>query len=665
MGVNACDKNSTSVVAPNAVPKLESVAPGRLLINSGARSADVFGSDFTSSSRVRWNRGDRPTTFVSSTHLRVDLRAEDLATLGIDSILVYSPPPGGGSSPQRAVVVGYDIAELTSISPNRVVLPAPTVVVTIIGRNFGPGTIVYRNGAPQPPPQFVSTTELRLTLDSFVLAEPTVFTLGVANPGDSPTSTLPFSIEYPVPTIEKFGPDSIFGGASTAVVEVEGTGYFPKSQIAINGQTRTTSVDDSRLATALTAADLTNAAPLTVTVVNPSPGGGSSASVSIRVFTNGPRIARTLPTVARVAAGPLELKAVGAGFGPASFIRWNGSAMPTTFRAPDSLVANIPASLVLAVANVSLTVVDPVGGQSAPFILPILPATPTITRLQTITQSNFDVVYDSTRDHFYFSTGSQVLFQGRILARERSSGQLLWEVALPAESKRLVITDDGAYLYATLDNDFQNRPRVARVDLARRVLDTVFVIPDPSFGAVAGPVPGAPRSFLFIGTDARLSVYDDGAPRPLAVPNVSSVVGVMPGVVFANTPGNSLAPLRITTAGLVDDLTRIPGAGSGSVYNRGLVVNPAGTVIDTDLMSFIGRVAVGGVPLPDAANGRVHFFVDLVLRTYHARSLDLIAVTPLADATGTERSMFRIGRDGLAFKRGDGILILHGNLVAP
>ena len=64
----------------------------------GAFTLTVNGSGFLPSSVVLWNGSARPTTYVRGTRLRASIPASDVAVAGIFPVVVYTPPPGGGTS---------------------------------------------------------------------------------------------------------------------------------------------------------------------------------------------------------------------------------------------------------------------------------------------------------------------------------------------------------------------------------------------------------------------------------------------------------------------------------------------------------------------------------------------------------------------------------------
>ena len=75
---------------PNPVPTLTSFSPASALVGNGAFTLTVDGSNFISSSVVRWNASNRATTFVSSTQLTATIRASDTADGGTANVTVFN-----------------------------------------------------------------------------------------------------------------------------------------------------------------------------------------------------------------------------------------------------------------------------------------------------------------------------------------------------------------------------------------------------------------------------------------------------------------------------------------------------------------------------------------------------------------------------------------------
>jgi len=104
----------TSPVTTAPVPLASSLSPSSASAGAPGLTLSVSGSGFLSSSVVRWNGVDRATTFVGTTQLRAAIAASDLATASSVPVSVFTPAPGGGTSPTlpftvTATVVGSDI----------------------------------------------------------------------------------------------------------------------------------------------------------------------------------------------------------------------------------------------------------------------------------------------------------------------------------------------------------------------------------------------------------------------------------------------------------------------------------------------------------------------------------------------------------------------------
>jgi hypothetical protein len=79
-------------------PLLSSLSPKTITMGTAGFTITVEGTRFTQASVVRWNGENRPTTFVSSTQLTVQLPAGDRAQAGKAVVTVFTPGLTGGTS---------------------------------------------------------------------------------------------------------------------------------------------------------------------------------------------------------------------------------------------------------------------------------------------------------------------------------------------------------------------------------------------------------------------------------------------------------------------------------------------------------------------------------------------------------------------------------------
>lgn len=90
----------------NPVPSISSLNPSTAAGGGAAFTLNVYGSNFISSSVVRWNGSPRATSYVNSGELRASISANDIASPGTTApVTVYNPAPGGGTSNAQTFAV--------------------------------------------------------------------------------------------------------------------------------------------------------------------------------------------------------------------------------------------------------------------------------------------------------------------------------------------------------------------------------------------------------------------------------------------------------------------------------------------------------------------------------------------------------------------------------
>ncbi len=92
---NGLDQTFTTLIP---VPTLTNISPTSAAVNAPDFTLTVTGTNFVASSVVRWNGGNRATTFVSATKLTAAIARNDLSAAGTVNVTVFNPTPGGGTS---------------------------------------------------------------------------------------------------------------------------------------------------------------------------------------------------------------------------------------------------------------------------------------------------------------------------------------------------------------------------------------------------------------------------------------------------------------------------------------------------------------------------------------------------------------------------------------
>ncbi len=145
-------------------PTLSQLSPASALSGNPAFTLNVNGASFAASSVVRWNGAPLTTSFVSATQLQAEVPSSLLQVAAGAAVTVFNPPPNGGSSNS----LNFNVLRpgILAISPNLIpiLVPAsPGNLITIIGQNFGPQSIVHADGEAVPT-TLVNSNTLQVTV---------------------------------------------------------------------------------------------------------------------------------------------------------------------------------------------------------------------------------------------------------------------------------------------------------------------------------------------------------------------------------------------------------------------------------------------------------------------------------------------------------------------
>jgi hypothetical protein len=223
---------------------------------------------------VQVNGSNRTTTFISSTRLTAAIPASDVATASFPAISVLNPAPGGGLW-SLTFAVNNPQPTLSSLSPDSVVAGSGSLTLTLNGTNFIPASVVQVNGSNRTT-TFISSTRLTAAIPAGDVATASFPSISVLNPGPGGgVYALTFAVNNPQPTLSSLSPDSVIAGSGSLTLTLNGTNFIPASVVQMNGSSRTTTfISSTRLTATIPASDVASAAALSVSVVNPGPGGG-------------------------------------------------------------------------------------------------------------------------------------------------------------------------------------------------------------------------------------------------------------------------------------------------------------------------------------------------------------------------------------------------------
>jgi hypothetical protein len=178
---------------------------------------------------------------------------------------------------------------------------------------------------------------------------------------------LTFTVNNPVPHATSLSPSSATAGGASFTLTVNGSSFVSGAHIQWNGANLvTTFVSAAKLTATVGVGNISAGGTVSVTVSNPTPGGGSSNALTFTINNPVPTVTSIQPASATHGGAAFSLTVRGTGFQHNSTVLWNGSPRTTTYVSAAQLTAAITAADIAAAgtANVTVTTPAPGGGTS-------------------------------------------------------------------------------------------------------------------------------------------------------------------------------------------------------------------------------------------------------------------------------------------------------------
>lgn len=437
-GANVQTSAVQSVRIIHPTPEITSLAPLTIPAFDNAQTLTITGAKFSlTRSRVVWvkNGVETPLTLLpnpTATQLQATIPASLLTELGAVTIRVQNQDAAdanGGPSATSTLTIVPPVPIVTSVTPNTATAGAGAVPVVITGSKFTQAglRLVIRNAQTGlvrdlNSPTFGNSSTVSGIIPADVVLLAGNYTLTVINApngsgqgGGESTSSVPFTILNPPPTITSLAPNpaTVF---APFTLDVQGTGFVSgATSVTVDGQTfapASVTVVSSVLLRVSVAA-ITSAKNATVSVTNPQLNnqGGGTATTTFPVI---PPVPTAIQAQGNQASGTLTrniagvLTVTGTGFVAGAVIVFNGQDLTTTVVDQGTVRANVSAALLPTHGVYSVTVRNPQfsalgGGTATPAIgVTVQNPTPTLSSITptSVTRGN-DASITLTGNNFY------------------------------------------------------------------------------------------------------------------------------------------------------------------------------------------------------------------------------------------------------------------------
>ena len=369
----------------NPVPVIDALTPGSVPAGSASVGLSISGSGFIADTVL--NLGGRQLE-VSITPESLDaiIPADLLSIPGTLSGLVSNPTPGGGAA-SFTINVLNEAPTIDGFDPTSVDVGGDSLGLTVSGSNFAPNATITVDGT-RIPTQFVSASQLTGTIPGVLLQSPAQLAIGVfiPPPGGGSAAGGSLAVQNPAPTLTSLDPPTTNMDALPVRVTVTGRGFLPTSEVQVDGNvSETTFISTTSLSFNVSVVSVP--AVLSVTVVNPQPGGGASDSLNFTIGNPVPVIVSLDSTEVAADDLPVTITVTGTGLVATSQVELNQTAAVSdvSIRDATSLTFTVPAGTVAG--EHEITVVNPLpgGGRSnavsfkvtnpLPILIEILPDT--------------------------------------------------------------------------------------------------------------------------------------------------------------------------------------------------------------------------------------------------------------------------------------------------
>lgn len=331
----------------------------------------------------------------------------------------------------------------------------------------------------------------------------------------------------PAPVLTALNPSAVVAGVNGFTLTVTGNNFLSFSTIEWNGsQLPTEYVSSNELQAQVSAADVSTVDSVSVNVVTPSPGGGSSTALPFTIVSSSPNPAPVIlslyPDFVPAGSSGFTMNVNGLSyFNSSSVVLWNGSPRSSTLYGPGQLQVQINASDVATPGYGLVTVVNPSpggGSSSAEFQILYQP--------MIVSQPTNDLVWDPLNQVIYISVpGSAATHANQVCILNPASATIGTCQTVNSEPDVLAISDDSQYLYVGLDGT----DLVQRFTLPSLTPDIIYSlgsdpVDGPYYALDLQVAPGAPhttavsKGIAQLGPLGGITIYDDSTPRPTSAP---------------------------------------------------------------------------------------------------------------------------------------------------
>lgn len=261
---------------------------------------------------------------------------------------------GDGTGPENVPV-----PHLASVEPGEVAAGVDGVDLTIRGSGFVGSSVARWNGQERGT-TYVGATELTMHIPAAdVTASGTAHVSVINPPPGGPSGSLPFVVTpppNPSPIALTVAPAVIFASRDT-VIEVTGAGFVGVSKVRLETiPLETAFLSATALRAVIPAGLIDTSGIMSVRIVTPPPGGGTSVDLALEVHGPAPSIDSVAPSQVHAGTSGMVMSVHGSGFLRNSAVLVSGTPRQTIFLTTTRLQVTLTPEDLASVGNLSVEV---------------------------------------------------------------------------------------------------------------------------------------------------------------------------------------------------------------------------------------------------------------------------------------------------------------------
>ncbi len=598
----------------NSTPAITLLSPASATAGGTAFTLAITGTNFVPRATVSFGTftGLVPAS-ITATTITVQIPAADIATGGTSNVSVTNPAPGGGASGTLPFTINNPLPTVTSLSPTNALAGGATFQLTITGTGFvsGVSSVTFGSNAPIiPPPASVTPTQIQVQIPATYIASAANINVTVTNPapngGTSATSAnSAFAVKNPAPTLTSVSPASGTVGLAVSSFVLTGSGFISGSTVNFGSHPITGGTvggGGTTLTVAVPASDVATLGPVSVTVTNATPGGGTSGPQTFAVNNPLPTITSLSQTSVNAGGAAFALTITGTNFVTGATVTFGsfGPLTPTSLNATQ-IAVTIPAPDIATVASINVTVTNPApgGGISNAESFTIDSVMPTLTSLSPASTTAGGSAFALTINGSGFLPGATVNFGSMtgLVPTSVTAGQVV--VQIPATDIATITTVNVSVMNPAPTTGVSNSEPFA---INNPVPTIASVSPTHAPGGAGFTMTITGTGFV---TGATVALGSNPALTPTTISPTQIVVSVpaadmtsagTPKVSVTNpAPGGGASAQQLTFT--VDDFTATISANPATI-TAGQSTTISVTVVPTDANGFGNAVnfTVSGLP---------------------------------------------------------------------